>query len=130
ERGVRGTRAHGQGGAVMARFSIYFATDIHGSERCFRKFLNAGKFYGVDAVVLGGDIAGKGLVPIVEGPDATWDVTFFGKPVHLVSEDEVKDLERRLRTQGLYAYRTTPDAGEQIARGEEHLDRALDRVSV
>src|SRR5207244_11360601 len=127
-RGVRGIGAHGQGEAVMTRFSIYFATDIHGSEHCFRKFLNAGKFYGVNAVILGGDIAGKGLVPIVEGPDGTWVVTFFGTPVHLESEDQVKDLERRLRTQGLYAYRTTPDEAEQIATDDEHLDRPFQRV--
>ena len=50
----------------MARFTIYFATDIHGSERCFRKFLNAGKAYGADAVILGGDITGKALVPVIE----------------------------------------------------------------
>src|SRR5947209_10719690 len=43
---------------------IYFATDIHGSERCFRKFLAAADSYEADALVLGGDIAGKGLVPI------------------------------------------------------------------
>src|SRR2546428_7135829 len=43
---------------------IYFATDIHGSDRCFRKFLAAAESYEADALVLGGDIAGKGLVPI------------------------------------------------------------------
>ena len=43
---------------------LYFATDIHGSDRCFRKFLAAAKVYEADALVLGGDIAGKGLVPI------------------------------------------------------------------
>jgi uncharacterized protein len=48
---------------------IFFATDIHGSERCFRKFLNAARFYGVDAILLGGDITGKMIVPVVaEGP--------------------------------------------------------------
>src|SRR5437764_10675906 len=43
---------------------IYFATDIHGSDRCFRKFLAAAESYDADALVLGGDIAGKGLVPV------------------------------------------------------------------
>src|SRR5438445_2718130 len=43
---------------------IYFATDIHGSDRCFRKFLAAAGSYDADVLVLGGDIAGKGLVPI------------------------------------------------------------------
>jgi uncharacterized protein len=50
----------------MGRFTLYFATDIHGSERCFRKFLNAGKAYGAHAVILGGDVTGKALVPVVE----------------------------------------------------------------
>ena len=36
---------------------LFFATDIHGSDRCFRKFLNAGKFYGADILLMGGDIA-------------------------------------------------------------------------
>src|SRR5579862_947041 len=43
---------------------VFFATDIHGSDRCFRKFLAAAKVYDAEALVLGGDIAGKGLVPI------------------------------------------------------------------
>ena len=35
---------------------LFFATDLHGSERTFRKFINAGKFYEVDVLVMGGDI--------------------------------------------------------------------------
>jgi predicted phosphodiesterase len=68
---------------------IFFATDIHGSDRCFRKFLNAGKFYGVDAIVLGGDITGKMIVPVVEegagryyarcsGANGSWTPTVTG----------------------------------------------------
>ena len=34
---------------------IYFATDIHGSEVCWRKFLNAARFYQADKLILGGD---------------------------------------------------------------------------
>jgi len=45
---------------------IFFATDVHGSDRCFTKFVNAGPFYRADAVILGGDITGKAVVPFVE----------------------------------------------------------------
>ena len=45
---------------------IFFATDLHGSEQCFRKFLNAGAVYEADFLIIGGDILGKRLVPIVE----------------------------------------------------------------
>ncbi len=34
---------------------IYFATDLHGSEVCFRKFLAAAGVYEADVIILGGD---------------------------------------------------------------------------
>lgn len=112
----------------MARFTIYFATDIHGSESCFRKFLNAGKFYGVDAVILGGDVAGKGLIPITQGASATWETHLFGKPVAFASEDELADFERRMRLQGYYPYRTTPDELAELAEHRDALDRAFEHA--
>ena len=54
---------------------VFFATDIHGSEICWRKFLNAAAFYKADLVVLGGDVTGKVMVPIVAMP-GHWEVTF------------------------------------------------------
>jgi Icc-related predicted phosphoesterase len=44
---------------------VFFAADIHGSQVTFRKFLAAATFYGVDALVFGGDLMGKALVPIL-----------------------------------------------------------------
>ena len=44
---------------------VFFATDIHGSEVCWRKFLNSAAFYKADLVVLGGDVTGKVMIPIV-----------------------------------------------------------------
>ena len=35
---------------------ILFATDVHGSDVCFRKFINSGKLYEIDYLILGGDI--------------------------------------------------------------------------
>src|SRR5689334_14370412 len=60
---------------------ILFATDIHGSERCFRKFLNSAPLYDVDYLILGGDITGKLLVPIVRNDDGSYDCR-YGEAVH------------------------------------------------
>ena len=49
---------------------LFFASDIHGSTTCFRKLVNAGAFYGVDYVIMGGDLAGKELVPLSQPPPA------------------------------------------------------------
>src|SRR5262249_7579855 len=51
---------------------LFFATDLHASQRTFRKFINAGKFYDVNVLVMGGDVLGKLTVPIIRGK---WEVS-------------------------------------------------------
>ena len=45
--------------AKKRELRVYFATDLHGSEVCFRKFLAAARVYEADVIILGGDFAGK-----------------------------------------------------------------------
>ena len=56
---------------------IFFASDLHGSDRCFRKFLNAAKFYKADWLIMGGDAAGKHLVPLLQDGSG-WRGNFQG----------------------------------------------------
>ena len=62
----------------MRPLRIFFATDIHGSETCFRKFINAGQAYQADALVMGGDITGKMIVLLVAGAGGIWSVQWLG----------------------------------------------------
>ncbi len=80
---------------------IYFATDIHGSERCFRKFLAAAKSYEADALILGGDIAGKGLVPIRE-QNGSLTATVRGDTV-TVARTELETLRAEINRLGFYS---------------------------
>ena len=59
---------------------LYFATDVHGSEKCWRKFLNAGKHYSADVIVLGGDMTGKALVPVISDGGGRWQLRLWWKP--------------------------------------------------
>jgi uncharacterized protein len=112
----------------MARFTIYFATDIHGSERCFLKFLNAGKAYGAHAVILGGDVTGKALVPVVEQAGGTWQTELFGKLETASDEAELTEIEKRIRSLGFYPYRTTPDEHAHMAADAAYLGRVFNGV--
>ena len=57
---------------------VFFATDIHGSEVCWRKFLNAGKFHKADVLIMGGDMTGKAMVPIVAN-GSSWELELQGQ---------------------------------------------------
>ena len=70
---------------------VFFATDIHGSEVCWRKFLNSAAFYKADLVVLGGDVTGKVMIPIV-AHQGYWRVTVRGQEYRLESQQELDDI--------------------------------------
>jgi Icc-related predicted phosphoesterase len=85
---------------------IFFATDVHGSELCWRKFLNAAKFHKADVLVMGGDMTGKAMVPIV-ATDGGWEVTLQEQRTTLSTEDEVREMEKRISDRGYYPVRLT-----------------------
>jgi Icc-related predicted phosphoesterase len=87
---------------------IFFATDIHGSEVCWRKFLNAGAFHKADLLVMGGDMTGKAMVPIVRHGEG-WHVTLQDQLHELGTEDEVRAMEKRILDRGYYPIRLTPE---------------------
>lgn len=86
--------------------TIFFATDLHGSDICFRKFVAAAGFYGAGLLVLGGDLTGKFVVPIVERPDGRFAADQFGRQTVLEPND-VERFESESANQGLYARRMT-----------------------
>ena len=81
---------------------LFFATDIHGSERCFRKWLNARTAYRADVLVLGGDVTGKALVPIVDHGDGTWSAEVGGETRRATSPDELRALRDSVHMTGYY----------------------------
>ncbi len=59
---------------------IFFVTDVHGSNVCYRKFLNALKVYNVDVGILLGDLTGKMLIPLVEKAGGRVGYHLYGPP--------------------------------------------------
>jgi Icc-related predicted phosphoesterase len=81
---------------------LFFATDLHASERTFRKFINAGKFYDANVLVMGGDITGKLLIPIIREKNSCYRATVQGRVEQLTTDEELKGLMSRLDILGFY----------------------------
>jgi Icc-related predicted phosphoesterase len=102
---------------------IFFATDVHGSETCWRKFLNSGAHYGVDAIILGGDMTGKALVPVVHDGGDAWHATLLENRHDLEGEEAVEAFEQVVRRRGYYPFRTTPEELREYEDDPERADR-------
>ncbi len=102
---------------------VFFATDIHGSEICWRKFLNAAAFYKADMVILGGDVTGKVMVPIVSSSTGHWEVTFGGQRIQLSTQAELDDIKRRIRDRGYYPAVMSTDELDALNEEDGSVDR-------
>jgi uncharacterized protein len=101
---------------------VFFATDIHGSEVCWRKFLNAAAFYRADIIVLGGDVTGKAMIPIV-AHSGYWQAVVRGETIRMDSRTELENVEKQIRNRGFYPAVVTPDELQALSAEEGAVDR-------
>ncbi|MFP5343874.1 MAG: metallophosphoesterase [Candidatus Limnocylindria bacterium] len=104
--------------------TVFYATDVHGSERTWRKFLNAAAFYGADVLVMGGDVMGKLTIPIIRESSGAHRATIHGRVERLETAADVEATRRRIADLGFYD--TVVDEDEYRAiRKDEHAVEAL-----
>src|SRR5689334_9759513 len=113
---------------------VFFTTDVHGSTVVFKKFINAGKFYEAQVLILGGDMVGKMIVPLVEQANHHYHANYLGKIYDVERGEELTNLEATLENSGLYPVRVSPEEVESFksnkAMVEERFGKmAADRVS-
>lgn len=106
----------------MAEFRIFFVSDLHGSEVCFRKFLNAAKVYRPDLLIYGGDLMGKILQPVFStGPGRFRWFPSPDRPVDFTAEELAK-VERTIADQGRYPFHTSVEEWERLRNQPEVLE--------
>ena len=81
---------------------LYATCDLHGSNRCFRKFLNAADRYKADVILINGDITGKAVVPIIQEKNGTYVTEFMGGKEKAKSEKDLVKLQERIGNVGYY----------------------------
>ncbi len=102
--------------------TLFYATDLHGSERAFRKFINAGKFYNAHVLVMGGDIIGKMAIPIIKEVSGRYRATLQGNVEHLETEADLKGLLERIGTLGFYSKIMEDDEFREVQAAKPRVD--------
>src|SRR4051812_34856237 len=100
---------------------VYYAGDIHGSEKLWRKLLGAAAFYEADVLIMGGDITGKVMTPVVAAPGGRHRAQLAGRET-VVDDAGLQELEQQIRFHGFYPYRCDPEEYERLAADERYRD--------
>jgi len=106
---------------------LFFATDIHGSDLCFRKFFSAIREYRADIALLAGDLSGKLMVPIEE-KNGTYLCSLYGAEVLAKNATELADLEKKIANMGFYSYIASPSEIEELHKNPEKGDEVFGRL--
>jgi uncharacterized protein len=114
-------------------FALYYASDVHGSDQCWRKFLGAGRFYEVNALIMGGDLTGKAIVPIRLEPDGSFEAEFLGETRRGSGDTGLSELTDAVRLNGMYPWVASADEiarhrGDAAARSELFEQVMLDEL--
>jgi len=109
---------------------IYFCSDIHASRKCWKKFLNSWKFYEADHIIVGGDITGKFVVPIIKTAPNTYTATFLGVERKIDSEEALEVLKTRIADAGQYWFITDPEEYATYEADQGKVDKLFRKLVV
>lgn len=107
---------------------VFYAGDVHGSRLCWKKFVNAAAHYPADALVMGGDLTGKALVPIVREGDGSYGAEVIGERRTARTAEELDQMQRAISDNGMYPLIVDPDEARVLATDAARRDEAFERA--
>jgi uncharacterized protein len=108
---------------------IFFTTDVHGSTVVFKKFINSGKFYEAQVIILGGDMVGKMIVPLVEQANKRYHANYLGKIYDVEAGEELDKLEQTLENSGLYPLHVSPEEVQQFQVDKDMVEKRFGELA-
>lgn len=112
----------------MRPIRLFFVTDLHGSELCFRKFISAISIYNADAAIALGDLAGKMVVPIFDNGNGTYDVNFLAQDIHLNNKTELDQQLVKINNIGFYPFMTDKKEADHLRSNQDEVMTIFHRL--
>jgi Icc-related predicted phosphoesterase len=98
----------------MKMTRILYGSDFHGSDAVYRKFLASGMQYKVNALVVGGDVTGKAMVPVIHQGVGRYQAHLFGEDKTASTPDELEKLKKAISFVGFYPLVLEQDEAQEL----------------
>jgi uncharacterized protein len=107
---------------------LFYAGDVHGSRICWKKFINAAAHYPADALVMGGDLTGKALVPIVHEGDGSYSAQVIGEGRVARTDEELEQIQQAIATNGMYSLIVDREEARRLEADPFHREEAFEKA--
>ena len=113
----------------MGKCRVFFSTDLHGCEVCFRKFINSWKVYNANVLILGGDVTGKIVVPVFEDK-GVYSAKVYGNVYEARDEKELASMKRRIRDMSGYPILVSPEEKLKLDKDPDSVEELFDKLAL
>ena len=113
----------------LAFTRILFASDVHGSDAVWKKFIRGGQFYKANVIVMGGDLTGKAVVTVVANSDGSYHAEFQKQTHDMKSKEDLARFEEIVRRTGSYIYVASKGDLESLAQDKRESERILEEIT-
>jgi Icc-related predicted phosphoesterase len=103
---------------------ILYGSDFHGSDLVFRKFLAASMQYKANLLIVGGDVTGKAMVPVIHHGHGHYTGSWFGNEEAASTPQELEKLKKNISNVGFYPIVLEKEEAEEL---ENHPDKMAHR---
>ena len=100
---------------------ILYGSDFHGSETVFRKFIASGLQYQADVLIVGGDVTGKAMIPVIQEEKGHYKTSWFGKQAIATTPEELEKVKKDISSVGFYPIVLEKDEAEELESQPEKM---------
>ena len=112
----------------MAMTRILYASDFHGSNACFRKFLGAALQYQATVLMVGGDVTGKAMIPIVHQGQGRYQAHLFGRSEEPTTAADLERLRLTISNVGFYPVVLEPEEAKALEDDPARMGSLFERL--
>jgi uncharacterized protein len=100
---------------------ILYGSDFHGSETVFRKFIASGFQYKADVLMVGGDVTGKAMIPVIHQGQGRYEGTWFGKQAVATNPADLEKIKKEISSVGFYPIILEKDEAKELENQPEKM---------
>jgi Icc-related predicted phosphoesterase len=93
---------------------ILYGSDFHGSDAVFRKFIASSIQYQASILIVGGDVTGKAMIPVVHQGNGKYTGRWFGKEESASTPEELEIIKKNISKVGFYPIVLEKDEAEEL----------------
>lgn len=109
---------------------ILYGSDFHGSETVYRKFLASSRQYQARVLIVGGDVTGKAMVPVIHQGKGIYTASWFGKSESAANPADLEQLKKKISSVGFYPIVLEPDEAQELEEHPDSMSRRFEQEMV